>query len=116
MGAAITAWTWPPLAVVVFGSAARGDGGVDSDIDVLVVRRDGVHADDGAGQQDLLAFADKFQRWWGNPCEVLERAARQLAEMAQGGEALIGDLRRDGVFLAGERSVLPRPRSTASAA
>jgi len=116
MGAAIKAWTWRPAAVVVFGSAARGDGGLDSDIDVLVVRRDDVDADDGAWQRDLVAFAAKVQRWSGNSCEVLERSARQLAEMAQGGEVLIGDLRRDGVFLAGERSVLPRPRPAASVA
>jgi predicted nucleotidyltransferase len=112
MAAATAAWTRPPAAVVVYGSAARGDGGVDSDIDVLVVRRDDVDADDHAWQEDLVAFAGQVQRWSGNPCEVLERSAQQLADMADDGEVLIGDLRRDGVFLAGDRSVLPRPRPT----
>lgn len=32
-----------PLKVVIFGSVARGDSTVDSDIDVLVVMPDGVH-------------------------------------------------------------------------
>src|SRR5665811_739495 len=31
-------WSHRPLAVVVYGSAARGDGNIDSDIDLLVVR------------------------------------------------------------------------------
>ncbi len=32
-----------PLRVILFGSAARGDMGADSDIDVLVVMPDGTH-------------------------------------------------------------------------
>ena len=32
-----------PLQIVLFGSAARGDMGPDSDLDVLVVMPDGVH-------------------------------------------------------------------------
>jgi predicted nucleotidyltransferase len=32
-----------PRRIVLFGSAARGDLGPDSDIDLLVVVRDGVH-------------------------------------------------------------------------
>lgn len=32
-----------PLRVILFGSAARGDMGFDSDIDVLVVMPDGTH-------------------------------------------------------------------------
>lgn len=32
-----------PLRVLVFGSAARGDAGPDSDVDLLVVMPEGVH-------------------------------------------------------------------------
>ncbi len=32
-----------PLRVVLFGSAARGDAGPDSDVDLLVVMPDGTH-------------------------------------------------------------------------
>lgn len=32
-----------PLRIILFGSAARGEMGPDSDIDVLVVMPDGVH-------------------------------------------------------------------------
>ena len=32
-----------PFRVILFGSAARGEMGVDSDIDVLVVMPDGTH-------------------------------------------------------------------------
>jgi uncharacterized protein len=32
-----------PLRVILFGSAARGQAGVDSDLDLLVVMPDGTH-------------------------------------------------------------------------
>jgi predicted nucleotidyltransferase len=32
-----------PIRIILFGSAARGDMGPDSDLDVLVVMPDGVH-------------------------------------------------------------------------
>lgn len=32
-----------PLRIILFGSAARGDTGPDSDLDVLVVMSDGTH-------------------------------------------------------------------------
>ena len=32
-----------PLQIIVFGSAARGDAGPDSDVDLLVVMPEGVH-------------------------------------------------------------------------
>jgi predicted nucleotidyltransferase len=32
-----------PLKIILFGSAARGEAGPDSDIDLLVVMPDGVH-------------------------------------------------------------------------
>lgn len=116
MAAAAERWTRPPAAVIVYGSAARGDGGMGSDIDVLVVRPDDVGPEDPVWQHDVLTLADQVQRWSGNPCEVLERSVGQLAQMAADGEALIGALRRDGVVLVGDRSVLPRPRPTPSAA
>lgn len=116
MAAAAERWTRPPTAVVVYGSAARGDGGIGSDIDVLVARPDDIDSEDPVWRHDVLTLADQVQRWSGNPCEVLERSVGQLAQMAADGEALIGDLRRDGVVVLGDRSVLPRPRLTPSAA
>jgi predicted nucleotidyltransferase len=32
-----------PLRVILFGSAARGDGGLHSDLDFLIVMPDGIH-------------------------------------------------------------------------
>src|SRR5579863_2097949 len=38
----ISTWQLPPVAAAVFGSAARGDGGPSSDIDIVVVRLEDV--------------------------------------------------------------------------
>jgi predicted nucleotidyltransferase len=38
-----------PLRIILFGSAARGELGPDSDVDVLVVMPEGTHRGDTAG-------------------------------------------------------------------
>jgi predicted nucleotidyltransferase len=68
-----------PVRIILFGSAARGDMGPDSDLDVLVVMPDGVHRRDTANgiyrslrrfpypkdivvatEGDLLAYGDSI--------------------------------------------------------
>src|SRR5215210_1035692 len=41
----LASWDVAPVHVSLFGSAARRDGGIESDIDVFVVRPDGVDAE-----------------------------------------------------------------------
>ena len=110
MRAEIQSWTPKPAAVAVFGSAARGDGTTASDIDVLVVRDESVEVDDPQWQGNLVSFADHVSRWSGNSCEILERSPSALEVLAGGGERLIGELRRDAIFLYGDHRVLP-PRT-----
>lgn len=100
-------WRYPPVGVVVFGSAARGDGDRRSDIDLLVVRPEVV--DDEQWQQDLADLSRAVLAWSGNPCEILDRSAGDLAEMASAGERLPTEIRRDGRFLLGSRSLVPAP-------
>ncbi|HZL04582.1 MAG TPA: nucleotidyltransferase domain-containing protein, partial [Coriobacteriia bacterium] len=75
----VRAWTDPPVAVVVYGSAARGDGNTASDIDQLVVRPATVGDDDPAWHDALTDLASRVARWTGNPCEVLDRSENELA-------------------------------------
>jgi predicted nucleotidyltransferase len=112
MRAEIQSWTPKPAAVAVFGSAARGDGTTASDIDVLVVRDESVEADDPQWQGNLASFADHVSRWSGNSCEILERSPSALEVLATNGERLIGELRRDAIFLHGDHRVLPSRTGT----
>jgi len=102
-------WTDPPVAVVVYGSAARGDGDTDSDIDLLVVRPATVGDDDPAWHDDLTDLASRVTRWTGNPCEVLDRSENELATMATDGERLLAEIRRDGRAVVGPLTTVPLP-------
>lgn len=103
------AWAEPPVAVVVYGSAARGDGDVASDIDLLVVRPAKVDDDDPAWHTSMTDLASRVTRWTGNPCEVLDRSEGELAVMATGGERLLTEIRRDGRAVFGPLATVPRP-------
>lgn len=105
----VSGWTHVPDGVVVYGSAARGDGNSASDIDVLVIRPPTVDDDDEDWHRDLTEFAAQVMRWTGNPCEVLDRSAEELRTMAAAGERLLADIRRDGRVLVGPMVLVPAP-------
>ncbi|WP_081784942.1 nucleotidyltransferase family protein [Cellulomonas sp. KRMCY2] len=100
-------WTHMPDGVVVYGSAARGDGDSTSDIDLLVIRPPSVDDDDEDWNRDLTEFVDQVTRWTGNPCEVLDRSVDQLRSMAAAGERLLSEIRRDGRALVGPMTLVP---------
>ncbi|HEY8720772.1 nucleotidyltransferase domain-containing protein [Pengzhenrongella sp.] len=102
-------WGHRPVAVVVYGSAARGDGTIDSEIDLLVVRPMDVDDDDEEWQHDLTDLASHVARWTGNPCEILDRSEHGLATMAANGELLLTGIRRDGRALVGSLQTVPVP-------
>ena len=54
-----------PLRIILFGSAARGEMGPDSDIDVLVVMPDGVH------RRQTAQFLYRQIRGLGVPFDIL---------------------------------------------
>ena len=102
-------WAEPPVAVVVYGSAARGDGDTASDIDLLVVRPAGVGDDDPVWHAAVTDLASRLTRWTGKPCEVLDRSEGELAVMAADGERLLTEIRRDGRAVVGPLATVPRP-------
>lgn len=95
-------WTARPQAVWLFGSAARCEGGPESDIDLLVVRSDDVDEDDPAWTAQVADLSARVWAWSGNNCEVLELSATEVADMVGRRERLVTELRSDAVCLAGE--------------
>lgn len=91
----------PALHISLFGSAARGDGGPGSDIDVLVVRPDDVDIDDTRWRQELSELATDVRGWTGNRLSWLELSRSETATAAANGEAIVIEWRRDAVPLAG---------------
>ena len=104
--------TWNPAPVLagLFGSAARGDGSTDSDIDLLLVRPDEVPdplGEEGGGsaagswaeQVDNLRLA--VESWTGNAAQVYEIPLAEFVQTMRSGDPLVESWRRDLVVLAG---------------
>jgi predicted nucleotidyltransferase len=94
-------WAVPAAAVWLFGSTSRGEGGPQSDIDILVVRPDDVSDSDPRWLAQLETLADHATRWSGNPCEIVEYSTADLQRLIRRRERLITELRRDAIPLAG---------------
>lgn len=105
-------WALPSRAVWLFGSAARGEGGPGSDIDILIVRPDDVDVDDPPWLDQVADLSERIWAWSGNSCEVLELSAAELLDMEEREERLVVELRSDAVCLAGAspRRLLRRRR------
>ncbi len=86
----------PPLSVIVFGSFARREAAVGSDIDVVVVRPADIDEDDDTWSTSLEAWRRDVRRLTGNPVEVLEVSADEAPRKLVGRTQVWADIRRDG--------------------
>ena len=96
--AMIGAWPVPPEQAVLFGSAARGDGGTSSDIDLLVIRAGEVE-DADAWDRQLRELADDVTRLTGNHAAIIEMESDQLARLGEANAQAAESLARDGIVL-----------------
>ena len=128
---ALAGWTLKPVYASVFGSAARRDGGPESDIDLLLVHPNlpgdkhppkrewglwGLLNEVALGMASQAPSAIsgtqwhgqvdqlrvKVQRWTGNPLQVVDVSFWQWAEMRSTDPALFEQIARDGVTVAGQ--------------
>jgi predicted nucleotidyltransferase len=100
---ALDSWKPKPTYGAVFGSAARGSMTVESDIDLLLIRRDDIDEDRWALQVDGLA-AD-VSRWTGNDARILEFTVAEVATRGRD-EPVLADVLREGLTVAGRHSWL----------
>ncbi len=99
----IANWTTEPVSAVLFGSAARRDGDVESDIDLLLVRptlRTSVRERQWAAQVHELR--GDVLCWTGNHAQIIDWSERSLRRARANGENLIDDILRDGITVAGD--------------
>jgi predicted nucleotidyltransferase len=96
-------WSIRPQAAWLFGSAARGEGTEQSDIDIFLVLPasdlDTAAVDIWERQTEVLT--DKIMAWSGNRCEVVEMEAAELSAAVERDDLLVRDLRDQAVILAG---------------
>lgn len=98
---AIAAWKQPPAHASLFGSAARGDGDLDSDIDLFVVRRARVEAEDEVWRGQLDELAASARGWTGNHVGVAEVFEGDLPRLLADSAPALDEVRADGIDLAG---------------
>ncbi|WP_240937868.1 nucleotidyltransferase domain-containing protein [Nocardioides sp. JQ2195] len=82
----------------MFGSVARGEARVDSDIDLVVIA-----SEDWAGRADLQ---QQVQERLGNDCDVLHLPSEDFDRAPKEREPVVGEILRDGLALVG---TMPRP-------
>ncbi|MGA2166083.1 MAG: nucleotidyltransferase domain-containing protein, partial [Solirubrobacteraceae bacterium] len=59
----IEGWPSQPVHVSIFGSTARADGHMESDIDLLIVRPEDLAEDDPQWREQLHRLAERIERW-----------------------------------------------------
>jgi predicted nucleotidyltransferase len=97
--AAVVDFTTPPVSAVVFGSAARGDGTDDSDVDLLLVRPPSVEDDDEEWAGDVERLGRSVLDWTGNALNVVEYGAGEVATSAP--RPLMDAVESEGVLVHG---------------
>jgi predicted nucleotidyltransferase len=101
IGGALDSWEIGPVHVSMFGSAARGDGGITSDIDLLVIRPREVEDDDTTWREQLADLKDQIQRWTGNYAQIVELADEDVHHLRKNDLAIATALRSDAIVLRG---------------
>lgn len=90
-------------AVMLFGSIARGEARLDSDIDLAVIA--------AAGWDSRAELEDAVRTRLGNDCDVLVFAPTEFTRLADGGEPVVRAILADGIALLG---LLPRVKGGAA--
>ncbi|WP_282945330.1 nucleotidyltransferase domain-containing protein [Cellulomonas endometrii] len=103
----LAAWSPRPVYAALFGSAARGDMRVDSDIDLFVVRPDG-DVDDARWEEQTGSLAAVVTRWTGNDARVLEMTEAEVRAGAAAGDPVLRSLLDEEIPVAGPTTWLRR--------
>ena len=90
-----------PASVIVFGSVARGDATVDSDVDVVLVRPATVDDEDPGWRRGIDEWRDHARRLTGNSIEILEVDERDVGARLRSRKAVWGAIISEGVVVHG---------------
>jgi predicted transcriptional regulator len=110
LAAELEGWPVPPLHASIFGSAARGDGGTSSDIDVFIVRPSSIDAEDARWRSRLDRLPNLIAIWTGNRAGIAEISTADVSRLERERAIIIEELRRDAITLVGHpiRELLER--------
>jgi predicted nucleotidyltransferase len=98
----VAGWEVPPAHASLFGSAARGDGDVHSDIDLLIVRPASHDTDDVQWRGQIEQLAESVRRWTGNHAGIVEISESELPQLRRDRPPVVEKVGKDAIDLAGE--------------
>ena len=98
---AVDSWQVAPVHVSMFGSAARGEGDASSDIDLFIVRPQGVEGEEPRWRGQLDHLARRVQRWTGNRAGIAEAGEEEIARLRGEEPPIVAELRSDAITIAG---------------
>jgi hypothetical protein len=93
-------WNIRPIAVSVFGSAARGDGSPESDIDLLIVTEWSGLSEEWDAQVEALRRDVYF--WSGNHLAALEASPKELDRELRRPGSTWGAIQSEQILIYGE--------------
>jgi predicted nucleotidyltransferase len=100
-----------PLAVVIFGSVAKGSSLAGSDLDLLVIRPSQVPPEDSAWVAQTLELVVQLERSTGYPVQLVEYSESEFQALVNRGARLITELSDTGMVVTGELELARREAS-----
>lgn len=96
-------WQQRVVHLSMFGSAARGDGDLSSDVDLFLVRPHHVDVDDPLWRSQVSNLAGAIEDWTGNSAEIHELGDEELPGFVRQSPPVLAELRADAVDISGMR-------------
>jgi predicted nucleotidyltransferase len=90
-----------PVAVVLFGSFARGEDNATSDVDVLVVRPRAIDADEPRWVESMAQWESHVRDVSGNALSRIEVTEGEVPKLFRSRRPLWQAIRREGIVLQG---------------
>lgn len=99
---AIGAWTVSVVHASLFGSTARGDGDLASDVDLFIVRSAAIDADDQTWREQMDGLVESVRRWTGNHAGIVEISEGELPQLRAERPPALQEVGAEAIDLAGE--------------
>ena len=99
--ATIENWRQAPVHASLFGSTARGDGDLSSDVDLLLVHPPLDGGSSGGWHEQVSDLADHVLRWTGNTAQSYQLSPTEFAQHVLSREPIVDEWIRDAVTLVG---------------
>jgi predicted nucleotidyltransferase len=97
----ISGWRIPPVHASVYGAVARGDGDLDSDVDLLLIRSDQHEFEDVLWADQVSRLMQSVVDLTGNAAHVFELSQSELSGHLSAEDPILNDWTQPNLHLAG---------------